>query len=107
MAPGAYNNFMREELVRLKTADPTLGHKEAFKQAAANWGKQGKEARSALVATFESEPQRPITPETEILSTSKLKNELKSTLDRLVSILGYVSERLDELIKREGVRDED
>jgi hypothetical protein len=28
---------MKKEIERLKSANPSLGHKEAFKQAAANW----------------------------------------------------------------------
>jgi hypothetical protein len=33
-----YNLFMKEEVARIKKGDPLLAHKEAFKQAAANWG---------------------------------------------------------------------
>eukprot|EP00292_Cryptomonas_paramecium_P027098 CAMPEP_0113714852 /NCGR_PEP_ID=MMETSP0038_2-20120614/32885_1 /TAXON_ID=2898 /ORGANISM="Cryptomonas paramecium" /LENGTH=61 /DNA_ID=CAMNT_0000641951 /DNA_START=12 /DNA_END=197 /DNA_ORIENTATION=- /assembly_acc=CAM_ASM_000170 len=35
-----YNVFMKEELARLKKENPKLDHKEAFKQAAANWSKK-------------------------------------------------------------------
>ena len=31
-----YNNFMKEEIAKLKKAQPKLAHKEAFKMAAAN-----------------------------------------------------------------------
>jgi len=30
---------MKDELARLKAANPNINHKEAFKQAAANWQK--------------------------------------------------------------------
>jgi len=33
----AYNLFMKDEVARLKLADPTLEHKTAFKMAAGNW----------------------------------------------------------------------
>ena len=36
-APTAYNWFMKEEIARLKEADSSLSHKEAFKKAADNW----------------------------------------------------------------------
>ncbi|ORZ39556.1 hypothetical protein BCR44DRAFT_42068, partial [Catenaria anguillulae PL171] len=32
-----YNNFMAEELKRIKIAEPGIDHKQAFKKAAANW----------------------------------------------------------------------
>ena len=45
-AATAYNLYLGEEIARIKKADPSLTHKEAFKQAAANWGasKQKPEA---------------------------------------------------------------
>ena len=36
-APSAYNKFMKDEIAKVKKANPELGHKEAFKIAAANW----------------------------------------------------------------------
>ncbi|KAJ3073596.1 hypothetical protein HDU98_001191 [Podochytrium sp. JEL0797] len=35
--PSAYNLFMKTELPKVKVADPTLTHKDAFKVAAGNW----------------------------------------------------------------------
>jgi len=35
--PSAYNVFMKSEIAKVKAAKPDLAHKEAFKQAAANW----------------------------------------------------------------------
>ncbi|KAI8845185.1 yabby protein-domain-containing protein [Chytriomyces cf. hyalinus JEL632] len=35
--PSAYNMFMKTELSRVKSEDPKLTHKEAFKIAAGNW----------------------------------------------------------------------
>ena len=32
-----YNVFLKQELVRVKKANPSMPHKEAFKTAAANW----------------------------------------------------------------------
>jgi len=34
-----YNDFMREELARIKAATPGIEHRAAFKQAASNWKK--------------------------------------------------------------------
>jgi len=34
-----YNDFMKEEIARLKAEDTGIEHKVAFKQAAANWKK--------------------------------------------------------------------
>ncbi|KAJ3070707.1 hypothetical protein HDU98_006254 [Podochytrium sp. JEL0797] len=35
--PSAYNLFMKTELPKVKIADPTITHKDAFKVAAGNW----------------------------------------------------------------------
>lgn len=40
--PTPYNLFMKKEIQRVKKNDPTLEHKEAFKQAANNWSKNKK-----------------------------------------------------------------
>jgi hypothetical protein len=32
-----YNVFLKQELIRVKKANPSMPHKEAFKTAAANW----------------------------------------------------------------------
>ncbi len=36
-APSAYNTFMKTEITKVKKANPTLDHKDAFKVAAGNW----------------------------------------------------------------------
>jgi hypothetical protein len=36
-APSAYNIFMKTEIAKVKSASPTLDHKDAFKTAAGNW----------------------------------------------------------------------
>ncbi|XP_047331176.1 axial regulator YABBY 4 [Impatiens glandulifera] len=36
-APSAYNNFIKEEIRRLKGRYPSMSHKEAFSAAAKNW----------------------------------------------------------------------
>ncbi|XP_052205454.1 axial regulator YABBY 4 isoform X2 [Diospyros lotus] len=36
-APSAYNNFIKEEIRRLKAIYPNMTHKEAFSAAAKNW----------------------------------------------------------------------
>ncbi|KAJ3030717.1 hypothetical protein HDV00_008736 [Rhizophlyctis rosea] len=33
----AYNVFMKNELPKVKAANPGIAHKEAFKKAASNW----------------------------------------------------------------------
>ncbi|KAI9034486.1 hypothetical protein DFJ74DRAFT_700864 [Hyaloraphidium curvatum] len=33
----AYNDFMKTEIPRVKSENPGIAHKEAFKQAAKNW----------------------------------------------------------------------
>ncbi|KAG0489032.1 hypothetical protein HPP92_007843 [Vanilla planifolia] len=37
--PSAYNRFMREEIQRIKAANPDIPHREAFSMAAKNWAK--------------------------------------------------------------------
>ena len=41
-APPAYNLFMQNEIAAVKSANPKMEHKEAFKKAAANWKKADK-----------------------------------------------------------------
>ncbi len=41
-APSAYNTFMKAEIAKVKKANASLDHKEAFKVAAGNW-KSSKE----------------------------------------------------------------
>ncbi|CAN1310891.1 Axial regulator YABBY 4 [Linum perenne] len=36
-APSAYNRFIKEEIKRLKSENPTMAHKDAFSMAAKNW----------------------------------------------------------------------
>ncbi|KAI8832734.1 hypothetical protein BC829DRAFT_365937, partial [Chytridium lagenaria] len=36
-APSAYNLYMKAELPRIKKADPSLSHKDAFRLVASNW----------------------------------------------------------------------
>ncbi|KAK1438199.1 hypothetical protein QVD17_04004 [Tagetes erecta] len=36
-APSAYNNFIKEEIARLKIQHPDMSHKQAFSAAAKNW----------------------------------------------------------------------
>jgi hypothetical protein len=35
--PSAYNKYMKDEIAKVKKANPELTHKEAFKVAANNW----------------------------------------------------------------------
>ncbi|KAG5380638.1 hypothetical protein IGI04_028480 [Brassica rapa subsp. trilocularis] len=37
--PSAYNRFMRDEIQRIKSANPEIPHREAFSAAAKNWAK--------------------------------------------------------------------
>ncbi|KAI9389823.1 hypothetical protein POPTR_008G097800v4 [Populus trichocarpa] len=37
--PSAYNRFMKEEIKRIKAADPEIPHREAFSTAAKNWAR--------------------------------------------------------------------
>nr|BAC82107.1 putative transcription factor [Nymphaea colorata] len=36
-APSAYNRFIKEEIQRLKTSEPSISHREALSTAAKNW----------------------------------------------------------------------
>ncbi|XP_058080953.1 protein DROOPING LEAF [Magnolia sinica] len=37
--PSAYNRFMKEEIQRIKAANPDIPHREAFSMAAKNWAR--------------------------------------------------------------------
>lgn len=43
-----FNEFMQTEIARLKTKNPTLEHKDAFKQAAQNWKKAKPQPATAV-----------------------------------------------------------
>lgn len=43
-APNAYNDFMREEVAKLKLADPTVTNQTAFKLGAVAWNKKKADA---------------------------------------------------------------
>ncbi|KAI3452917.1 hypothetical protein Pfo_009580 [Paulownia fortunei] len=51
--PSAYNQFMKEEIQRIKAANPEIPHREAFSAAAKNWARyipntpQGSASRSS------------------------------------------------------------
>ncbi|KAK6931359.1 YABBY protein, partial [Dillenia turbinata] len=42
--PSAYNQFMKEEIQRIKTANPEIPHREAFSAAAKNWARYAPNA---------------------------------------------------------------
>ncbi|ORZ10873.1 hypothetical protein BCR42DRAFT_422235 [Absidia repens] len=42
-----YNKFMKTELPKVKAAEPSLSHKEAFKKVAANWATSSENPKNA------------------------------------------------------------
>ena len=59
----AYNVFMKEEVVRVKQAQPSLSHQEAFAAAAANWQsaaarQKGNDCRELVVASEEGQAKQ-------------------------------------------------
>jgi len=81
-----YNIFMKAELARLKAADPTLEHKPAFKQAAANWKKLSKEQRQEQ-ATIPPQKQNP----KELLNELCDADEILQGLNEKLGIDGRAS----------------
>ncbi|WOK94448.1 hypothetical protein Cni_G03150 [Canna indica] len=51
--PSAYNRFMKEEIQRIKAAQPDIPHREAFSMAAKNWAKCDPRC-STIVSTSDS-----------------------------------------------------
>jgi hypothetical protein len=47
-APSAYNLFMKTEVARIKVVQPELSHKDAFREAARNWGNAEQNPASKL-----------------------------------------------------------
>nr|AGH62810.1 crabs claw protein [Epimedium sagittatum] len=45
--PSAYNRFMKEEIQRIKAANPEIPHREAFSTAAKNWARYIPHSASA------------------------------------------------------------
>ncbi|XP_074574940.1 protein DROOPING LEAF-like [Curcuma longa] len=57
--PSAYNRFMKEEIQRIKAAQPDIPHREAFSMAAKNWAKCDPRC-STIASTSESLKLSPI-----------------------------------------------
>ncbi|EPS70015.1 hypothetical protein M569_04747 [Genlisea aurea] len=49
--PSAYNRFMKEEIQRIKAANPEIPHREAFSAAAKNWARYIPGSSEASVST--------------------------------------------------------
>jgi hypothetical protein len=61
-APSAYNAFMSAELKRLKAAQPSMEHREAFRQAAIGWTALPAEERKPWEAVAKAAPPKPPKP---------------------------------------------
>ncbi|OMO72055.1 YABBY protein [Corchorus olitorius] len=48
--PSAYNRFMKEEIQRIKAANPEIPHREAFSAAAKNWARYIPNSPAASVS---------------------------------------------------------
>ncbi|XP_062109654.1 protein CRABS CLAW [Humulus lupulus] len=48
--PSAYNRFMKEEIQRIKSANPEIPHREAFSAAAKNWARYIPHPHAASVS---------------------------------------------------------
>ena len=46
--PSAYNNYMKAQLAKLKTEDPSLSHSEAFKAVGPMWKLLSNEEQQAF-----------------------------------------------------------
>ncbi|KAK8549942.1 hypothetical protein V6N13_055502 [Hibiscus sabdariffa] len=52
--PSAYNRFMKEEIQRIKAANPEIPHREAFSAAAKNWARYIPISPQATASASES-----------------------------------------------------
>ncbi|GMI87455.1 CRABS CLAW [Hibiscus trionum] len=52
--PSAYNRFMKEEIQRIKAANPEIPHREAFSAAAKNWARYIPNSPQAAASVSES-----------------------------------------------------
>ncbi|KAL8157364.1 protein CRABS CLAW [Apium graveolens] len=52
--PSAYNRFMKEEIQRIKAANPEIPHREAFSAAAKNWARYIPAAASGSISSAAS-----------------------------------------------------
>ncbi|CAN8313056.1 unnamed protein product [Cochlearia groenlandica] len=75
-APSAYNCFIKEEIRRLKTQNPSMAHKEAFSLAAKNWANfpQVHNKRAASDHCFCEEDNNAILPCNTTLEDHKESN---------------------------------
>nr|BAI68347.1 hypothetical protein [Asparagus asparagoides] len=73
--PSAYNRFMREEIQRIKAANPEMPHREAFSTAAKNWAKY--EPRGLICLTAEKDG----TPKAIALEHEKTNGLLMKSFD--------------------------
>ncbi|KAK7360632.1 hypothetical protein VNO77_02640 [Canavalia gladiata] len=52
--PSAYNRFMKEEIQRIKAANPEIPHREAFSAAAKNWARYIPNSPTGSVSTIKN-----------------------------------------------------
>ncbi|RZC58457.1 hypothetical protein C5167_005756 [Papaver somniferum] len=56
--PSAYNRFMKEEIQRIKTANPEIPHREAFSSAAKNWARYVPHSSGSSAASSSNTNER-------------------------------------------------
>jgi len=97
-AATSYNLFMKEEIVRLKGADLSFEHKQAFKQATANWAAMREKHLGAGAgddapgASQQGETMDKKTPVLQLLEDSEMPgsdDEDESASDAIWSEVGY------------------
>jgi len=97
-AATSYNLFMKEEIVRLKGADLSFEHKQAFKQATANWAAMREKHLGAGAgddapgASQQGETMDKKTPVLQLLEDSEMPgsdDEDESAADAIWSEVGY------------------
>jgi len=123
-AATSYNLFMKEEIARLKGADLSFEHKQAFKQAAANWAAMrekhlgagaGDDAPGASQQGETTDKKTPVLQLLEDFEMPGSDDEDDSAADAIWSEVGYnkgkngehLSEYFTFLTEKQGYTEDD
>lgn len=102
--PTAYQEFLRDELLKIKANNPNIDHKTAFKEASQRWHEYGKAHASGQTVT---PPVQTLSPPTR---TAAPGQERVSFVEQVIELMtpntlkdddtkNYDGERIDLLIR--------
>eukprot|EP00210_Caulerpa_lentillifera_P001347 g1296.t1 len=114
--PSPYNHFMSHEVKRIKSANPLLDHKEAFKMAANNWAKSPNNCNNRrMLSPFTAPPLATASMEAKdtasvvksVEETSPSKEELELEWNTTKTTAQNFKRRVADLNREDSANTED